>query len=73
MLAIEKGILTDTTKQRLEELENLKKDLQEKLITEQSKQQYELSKHKKEHILRNIPKICFYLLEYTANFKQHRT
>ena len=73
MLAIEEGILTDTTKQRLEELENLKKDLQEKLIIEQSKQQYELSKHKKEHILRNIPKICSYFLEYTVNFKQHRT
>lgn len=44
MIAIEKGILTDTTKQRLEELEKQKKDLQEKLIIEQSKQQYELSK-----------------------------
>ena len=30
MSAIEKGILTDTTKQRLEELENQKKDLQER-------------------------------------------
>lgn len=44
MSAIEKGILTDTTKQRLEELERQKKDLQEKLIIEQSKQQFELAK-----------------------------
>ena len=44
MSAIEKGILTDTTKQRLEELEHQKKDLQEKLIIEQSKQQFELTK-----------------------------
>ena len=55
MLAIEKGILTDATKQRLEELENLKKDLQEKLIIEQSKQQYELSKHKKRAYLKEYP------------------
>ena len=44
MSAIEKGILTDITKQRLEELEHQKKDLQEKLILEQFKQQFELTK-----------------------------
>lgn len=44
MIAIEKGILTDTTKSRLEELEKQKKDLQEKLVVEQSKEHYELTK-----------------------------
>lgn len=44
MIAIEKGILTETTKVRLEELEKQKKDLQEKLVIEQSKQRYELTK-----------------------------
>jgi len=44
LLAIEKGIFTDTTKSRLEELEDQKKDLQEKLIIEESKEQYELTK-----------------------------
>lgn len=36
--AIEKGIITNTTKSRLEELELQRKDLQEKLLIEQSKQ-----------------------------------
>ncbi len=44
LLAIEKGIFTDTTKSRLEELEAQKKDLQEKLIIEESREQYELTK-----------------------------
>ena len=44
MIAIEKGILTETTKVRLEELEKQKKELQEKLVVEQSKQRYELTK-----------------------------
>ena len=44
MIAIEKGILTETTKYRLEELEKEKKDLQEKLVIEQSKERYELTK-----------------------------
>lgn len=58
MIAIEKGILTDTTKQRLEELENLKKDLQEKLIIEQSKQQYELSKEDIQNYFKFTMKQC---------------
>lgn len=44
MIALEKGILTETTKSRLEELEKQKKDLQEKLVIEQSKERYELTK-----------------------------
>ena len=44
MIAIEKGILTETTNVRLEELEKQKKEHQEKLVVEQSKQRYELTK-----------------------------
>ncbi len=44
MSAIEKGIITETTKQRLEELEKAKKELQEKVIIEQSKDRYELTR-----------------------------
>ena len=58
MSAIEKGILTDTTKQRLEELENQKKDLQEKLIIEQSKQQFELTKEDIQNYFKFTMKQC---------------
>ena len=58
MSAIEKGILTDTTKQRLEELENQKKDLQEKLIIEQSKQQFELTKENIQNYFKFTMKQC---------------
>lgn len=58
MIAIEKGILTDTTKQRLEELETQKKELQEKLIIEQSKQQYELSKEEIQNYFKFTMKQC---------------
>lgn len=44
MSAIEKGIFTETTKARLVELETQQKDLQEKLIIEQSHEQFELTK-----------------------------
>ena len=43
--AIEKGIFTTTTKQRLEELEEQKKELSEKLLIEECKQTFELSKN----------------------------
>jgi site-specific DNA recombinase len=42
--AIEKGITTETTKSRLEELEIQRKNLQEKLVIEQSRQTYILTK-----------------------------
>lgn len=58
MSAIEKGILTDTTKQRLEKLENQKKDLQEKLIIEQSKQQFELTKEDIQNYFKFTMKQC---------------
>lgn len=44
LAAIEKGIITETTKSRLEELEFTKKDLEEKIIIEESKERYILSK-----------------------------
>ena len=44
LAAIEKGILTETTKARLEELELNKKDLKEKILIEESKERYILSK-----------------------------
>ena len=44
MSAIEKGVLTNTTKNRLEELEKQQIELQQKVIIEQSKERYELTK-----------------------------
>ncbi|MBR4419067.1 MAG: recombinase family protein [Clostridia bacterium] len=44
MTAIEKGIYTETTKSRLEELEKQRKELSEKLVIEESKVSYELTK-----------------------------
>lgn len=44
VIAIEKGIITETTKTRLEELETTRKDLQEKIVIEESKQQFEITK-----------------------------
>ena len=43
MSAIEKGVLTLTTKNRLEELEIQQTELQQKVIIEQSKERYELT------------------------------
>lgn len=58
MIAIEKGIFTETTKQRLEELEQQKKDLQEKLVIEQSKQQYDLTKEDIQNYFKYTMKQC---------------
>ncbi len=58
MIAIEKGILTDTTKSRLEELEKQKKDLQEKLVVEQSKEHYELTKEDIQNFFKYTMKKC---------------
>ena len=44
MSAIEKGVLTNTTKTRLEELEKQQIELQQKVIIEQAKEKYELTK-----------------------------
>ena len=43
MSAIEKGVFTHTTKNRLEELEKQQIELQQKVIIEQSKERYELT------------------------------
>lgn len=56
--AIEKGIFTTTTKQRLEELEEQKRVLSEKLIIEESKQTFELSKEDIKEHFRYIMKEC---------------
>ena len=58
MIAIEKGILTDTTRSRLEELEKQKKDLQEKLVIEQSKERYELTKEDIQNFFKYTMKKC---------------
>lgn len=58
MIAIEKGILTDTTKSRLEELEKQKKELQEKLVIEQSKEHYELTKEDIQNFFKYTMKKC---------------
>lgn len=44
MSAIEKGVVTNTTKSRLEELDTEQISLHEKIIIEEAKIQYELSK-----------------------------
>ena len=44
MSAIEQGIITDTTKDRLQELESTRKDLQEKLIFERMQEKTVLDK-----------------------------
>lgn len=63
--AIEKGIFTETTKARLEELEITKKDLQEKVIIEQSKEKYELTKEDIQdffkYTMKQCPDKCFEL------------
>lgn len=58
MIAIEKGIFTETTKQRLEELEQQKKDLQERLVIEQSKQQFDLTKEDIQNYFKYTMKQC---------------
>lgn len=58
MSAIEKGIITDTTKARLEELEISKKELQEKVIIEQSKERYELTKEDIQNFFKYTMKQC---------------
>jgi len=56
--AIEKGIFTETTKSRLEELEKQRKDLQEKLVIEESKVSYELTKENIQNFFKNTIKEC---------------
>ena len=69
MSAIEKGIYTNTTKARLEELEKEQIELQQKLIIEQSKQRNELTKEEIkfffQHTLKECPNQIF---EYLVKF-----
>lgn len=58
MSAIEKGIITETTKSRLEELELQRKDLSEKLIIEESKVSYELTKDDIQNFFKLTMKEC---------------
>lgn len=58
MTAIEKGIYTETTKSRLEELEIQRKDLSEKLIIEESKVSYELTKDDIQNFFKLTMKEC---------------
>ena len=52
MNAIEQGIITDTTKDRLQELESTRKDLQEKLIFERMQEKTVLDKKTMETYLK---------------------
>ena len=56
--AIEKGIITDTTKQRLEELETQKKDLEQQVIIETARAKYELTKEDIQNYFRHAMKQC---------------
>ena len=56
--AIEKGIFTTTTKQRLEELEEQKKDLSEKVLIEECKQTFEVSKEDIKAYFQSVMKDC---------------
>lgn len=58
MSAIEKGIFTETTKARLEELEKSKKNLQEKVVIEQAKERYELTKEDIQNYFKYTIKQC---------------
>ncbi len=66
MKAIEQGIITDTTKERLQELENTHKDLQEKLIFERMQEKVVLDKKVIENYLKKAvekePEIMIELL-----------
>ena len=53
MHAIEQGIITDTTKERLQELEQSRKELQEKLIFERMQEQVVLDKKTIEDYLKD--------------------
>ncbi len=53
MIAIEQGIITDTTKERLQELETNRRELQEKLILERMQEQVVLDKKTIEEYLKD--------------------
>jgi len=53
MVAIENGIITDTTKERLQELETTKRELQERLIMERMREEVRIEKGQVEKYLKN--------------------
>ena len=74
MSAIEKGIYTNTTKARLEELEKEQIELQQKFIIEQSKQRNELTKEEIkfffQHTLKECPNQIFeYLVKFVKVYR----
>ena len=58
MDAIEQGVFTATTKQRLEELETKQIELREKVIIEESKERYELTKEGIQNYFKHTMKNC---------------
>lgn len=50
--------ITDTTKQRLEDLESQKKDLEQKVIVEEARAKYELTKEDIQNYFRHAMKQC---------------
>ncbi len=58
IIAIEKGIITATTKTRLEQLENSKQELEEQILIEESKQTFELSKEEIKNYFKHIMTKC---------------
>lgn len=53
MVAIESGIITDTTKERLQELETTKRELQERLIMERMREEVRIERTQVEKYLKN--------------------
>ena len=69
MSAIEKGVFTHTTKSRLEELEKQQIDLQQKVIIEQSKERYELTKEDIENFFKyTIKEFPNQVFDYLVKF-----
>jgi len=69
MTAIEKGVITNTTKTRLEELEKQQIELQQKVIIEQSKERYELTKEDIQNFFKyTIKEFPNQIFEYLIKF-----
>ena len=69
MSASEKGVFTHTTKSRLEELEKQQIELQQKVIIEQSKERYELTKEDIENFFKyTIKEFPNQVFDYLVKF-----
>ena len=74
MIAIEKGVITNTTKSRLQELETQQLELQQKIVIEQSKQRFELTKEDIKDTFESMLKessnaVIDYLIRYVRVFQ----